>query len=211
MLNIILILIIFCSAKQLVAGEPNVSYICSRYYRAPELIFGATNYTTSIDVWSTGCVMAELMLGMPLFPGDSGVDQLVEIIKVLGTPTKEQIKTMNPNYTEFKFPHIKGHAWSKVEKVQSIFSTMCVFDYRLSFTITWCTKCDSFSFDIGIPQQVVPWYTCYDRQIIGIHTAVKIYIYRSHGSWILQRLEIARLQVTIRKSTPTIIQLYSWR
>lgn len=38
----------FGSAKILVAGEPNVSYICSRYYRAPELIFGATNYTTSI-------------------------------------------------------------------------------------------------------------------------------------------------------------------
>lgn len=44
-------------------GEPNVSYICSRYYRAPELIFGATEYTTAIDIWSTGCVMAELLLG----------------------------------------------------------------------------------------------------------------------------------------------------
>lgn len=41
--------------------------------------------------------MAELMLGQPLFPGESGIDQLVEIIKVLGTPTREQIKTMNPN------------------------------------------------------------------------------------------------------------------
>ena len=55
---------------------------CSRYYRAPELIFGATDYTPAIDVWSVGCVMAELLLGQPLFPGDSGVDQLVEIIKV---------------------------------------------------------------------------------------------------------------------------------
>ncbi|KAG9348773.1 hypothetical protein JZ751_029090, partial [Albula glossodonta] len=70
------------SAKQLVRGEPNVSYICSRYYRAPELIFGATDYTSSIDVWSAGCVLAELLLGQPIFPGDSGVDQLVEIIKV---------------------------------------------------------------------------------------------------------------------------------
>ena len=97
----------FGSAKILIEGEPNVSYICSRYYRAPELIFGATNYTTNIDVWSAGCVMAELMLGQPLFPGESGIDQLVEIIKVLGTPTREQIKTMNPNYMEHKFPQIK--------------------------------------------------------------------------------------------------------
>ncbi|KAI4976309.1 hypothetical protein ZWY2020_049916 [Hordeum vulgare] len=67
------------SAK--VKGEPNISYICSRYYRAPELIFGATEYTTAIDLWSTGCVMSELLLGQPIFPGESGVDQLVEIIK----------------------------------------------------------------------------------------------------------------------------------
>ena len=96
-----------------VKGEPNISYICSRYYRAPELIFGATEYTTAIDIWSAGCVLAELLLGQvecgflcafvpltfvyhvdsnihvwflicfqPLFPGESGVDQLVEIIKV---------------------------------------------------------------------------------------------------------------------------------
>ncbi|KAJ7531174.1 hypothetical protein O6H91_14G035200 [Diphasiastrum complanatum] len=74
----------FGSAKVLIKGEPNISYICSRYYRAPELIFGATEYTTAIDIWSVGCVLAELLLGqVPLFPGESGVDQLVEIIKVL--------------------------------------------------------------------------------------------------------------------------------
>ncbi|KAM7261133.1 hypothetical protein ACFE04_026608 [Oxalis oulophora] len=56
----------------LVKREPNVSYICSRYYCAPELIFGAIEYTTAIDIWSTGCVMAELLLGQPLFPGESG-------------------------------------------------------------------------------------------------------------------------------------------
>jgi len=104
----------FGSAKKLIKGEPNVAYICSRYYRAPELIFGATEYTSQIDVWSMGCVLAELLLGHPLFPGESGVDQLVEIIKILGTPTKEQIMIMNPNYTEFKFPQIKQHPWSKV-------------------------------------------------------------------------------------------------
>ncbi|KAL3536865.1 hypothetical protein ACH5RR_000231 [Cinchona calisaya] len=104
----------FGSAKMLVPGEPNISYICSRYYRAPELIFGATEYTTAIDMWSVGCVMAELLLGQPLFPGESGVDQLVEIIKILGTPTREEIKCMNPNYSEFKFPQIKAHPWYKV-------------------------------------------------------------------------------------------------
>ncbi|XP_038982560.1 shaggy-related protein kinase alpha-like isoform X2 [Phoenix dactylifera] len=104
----------FGSAKKLVLGEPNISYICSRYYRAPELIFGATEYTSAIDMWSVGCVLAELLMGQPLFPGESGVDQLVEIIKILGTPTREEIKCMNPNYTEFKFPQIKAHPWHKL-------------------------------------------------------------------------------------------------
>ncbi|EIW70237.1 hypothetical protein TREMEDRAFT_29426 [Tremella mesenterica DSM 1558] len=126
----------FGSAKILVAGEPNVSYICSRYYRAPELIFGATNYTTNIDIWSTGCVMAELMLGQPLFPGESGIDQLVEIIKVLGTPTREQIKTMNPNYMEHKFPQIKAHPFSKVFRPRTPQDSISLITNLLEYTPT---------------------------------------------------------------------------
>ena len=60
----------FGSAKKLHSGESNVSYICSRYYRAPELIFGNTNYDYQIDIWSIGCVIAELALGDVLFKGD---------------------------------------------------------------------------------------------------------------------------------------------
>jgi serine/threonine protein kinase len=90
----------FGSAKVLVPGEPNVAYICSRYYRAPELVFEATAYTSAVDIWcissvllvfiywyfccrSVGCVLGEMILGSPLFPGESGVDQLIEIIKVI--------------------------------------------------------------------------------------------------------------------------------
>ncbi|XP_051728994.1 glycogen synthase kinase 3 alpha a [Ctenopharyngodon idella] len=124
----------FGSAKQLVRGEPNVSYICSRYYRAPELIFGATDYTSNIDVWSAGCVLAELLLGQPIFPGDSGVDQLVEIIKVLGTPTRDQIREMNPNYTEFKFPQIKAHPWTKVFKPRTPPEAIALCSRLLEYT-----------------------------------------------------------------------------
>jgi serine/threonine protein kinase len=59
-------------------------------------------------------VFAEMLLGTPIFPGESNVDQLVEIIKVVGTPTREEIHAMNPNYTDFKFPQIKPHPWAKV-------------------------------------------------------------------------------------------------
>jgi len=106
----------FGSAKKLVKGQPNVSYISSRAYRAPELIFGATEYTPSIDLWSGGCVIAEMVLQQPIFSGESSLEQIVEIIKVLGTPNKSQIQSMNPEYKEYKFPIIKRESWDKVFK-----------------------------------------------------------------------------------------------
>lgn len=59
--------------------------------------------------------MAELLLTQPIFAGESGLDQLVEIIKVLGTPTREHIKAMNPEYKDYKqFPSIQPHPWNRV-------------------------------------------------------------------------------------------------
>jgi serine/threonine protein kinase len=104
----------FGSAKQLISGEPNVTYIASRHYRAPELIFGSANYSTAIDVWAAGCCMAEMLLGQPLFPGETTVDQMVEIIKVLGTPSKEDVAAMNKAYTDFNFPTVRPLPWSRV-------------------------------------------------------------------------------------------------
>ena len=107
----------FGSAKCLVRGEPNVAYICSRYYRAPELIFGAVDYTVAIDVWSYGCVLAELLLGTPIFPGPTAVDQLVEIVRIIGTPTKDEVMNMNPNYQEYKnFPVVRPPSWPSIFK-----------------------------------------------------------------------------------------------
>ena len=54
------------------------------------------------------------MLGEPLFPGESGLDQLVEIIKILGTPTVEQIASMGANSQDFKFQQIKPQPWTRV-------------------------------------------------------------------------------------------------
>eukprot|EP00331_Platyophrya_macrostoma_P018805 CAMPEP_0176474884 /NCGR_PEP_ID=MMETSP0127-20121128/43291_1 /TAXON_ID=938130 /ORGANISM="Platyophrya macrostoma, Strain WH" /LENGTH=356 /DNA_ID=CAMNT_0017870403 /DNA_START=187 /DNA_END=1257 /DNA_ORIENTATION=+ len=104
----------FGSAKQL-TNEPNVAYICSRYYRAPELIFGNQYYTTSVDIWSVGCIFAEMMIGEPIFRGENSMGQLVEIIKVLGTPTKEQLDQLNKkSASEPRLAQIRPKPWSKV-------------------------------------------------------------------------------------------------
>ncbi|KAF8141631.1 Pkinase-domain-containing protein [Boletus edulis] len=61
-------------------------YVATRWYRAPEIMLAFRGYTTAIDVWSIGCIFAELLLGRPLFKGKDYVDQLNKILDVLGTP-----------------------------------------------------------------------------------------------------------------------------
>lgn len=104
----------FGSAKKLSQYENNVSYICSRYYRAPELIFNSSSYSNAVDVWSIGCVIIELVIGVPVFQGECSVDQLVEIIKMLGTPSKKDIIAMNSEYNDYKFPVIKCFTWKQI-------------------------------------------------------------------------------------------------
>lgn len=148
----------FGSAKQLKPTEPNVSYICSRYYRAPELIFGATNYTNQIDIWSTACVMAELLLGQPMFPGESGIDQLVEIIKILGTPTKQEICSMNPNYMDHKFPSIKPIPLTQVFKKEDentieFLKNLFKYDPQERFNALQCL-CSPYFKEINFPDSI---------------------------------------------------------
>ena len=62
----------------------------SRWYRPPELLFGCRYYSTAVDIWSVGCIFAELMLRIPYLPGESDMDQLKTIFRALGTPTEEE-------------------------------------------------------------------------------------------------------------------------
>jgi serine/threonine protein kinase len=87
----------FGSAKVITADSgPCVSYICSRFYRAPELILGSDSYDDSVDMWSLGCVLGEMLCGQILFRGEeTSMDQLVEIICILGQVSEYQLAEMN--------------------------------------------------------------------------------------------------------------------
>ncbi|CCW65550.1 unnamed protein product [Phytomonas sp. EM1] len=89
----------FGSAKRICRKgvDKNVSYICSRYYRAPELLFGVMHYGCEVDMWSVGCIAAELLRegGHPVFKGITTVDQMAEIFKVLGAPSMSEMYAMN--------------------------------------------------------------------------------------------------------------------
>ena len=95
----------FGSAKVLEPNQPSVSYICSRYYRAPELIVGCCIYTTKIDIWGLGCVMGEMYMGKPVFQGQEPMLQLREITKLLGPPSEDFIFTSNPQYNGPMYSH----------------------------------------------------------------------------------------------------------
>lgn len=76
-------------------GNPNnTPYVVSRYYRAPELIMGSNKYDCSIDIWSVGCILFELISRTPLFPGDAEGLQILEQIQIKGMPTPTEVRSL---------------------------------------------------------------------------------------------------------------------
>ncbi|CCE80523.1 Piso0_003642 [Millerozyma farinosa CBS 7064] len=92
-------------------------YVATRWYRAPEIMLSFTNYTKAIDVWSVGCILAELLGGKPLFRGKDYVDQLNQILLVLGTPSESTLTKIGSvraqNYVR-SLPFMKKVPFSKL-------------------------------------------------------------------------------------------------
>lgn len=89
--------------------------VVTLWYRCPEVLLGQEVYSTAVDMWSVGCIFAEMSSGKPLFDGDSEIDQLYKIFMSLGTPTTEEwpdFPTL-PDYKE-NFPRWHRKAWSAI-------------------------------------------------------------------------------------------------
>ncbi len=69
-------------------------YVATRWYRAPEVLLGSTKYTKGVDIWSLGCIMAEMLSNRPLFQGNSTMNQLEKIIAVTGKPSGEDVEAI---------------------------------------------------------------------------------------------------------------------
>lgn len=83
--------------------QPMTSQVVTRWYRAPELLFGAKFYTAAVDVWAAGCVFAELMLRTPFLVADTDMGQITTIFRALGTPSDAQWPGLKqlPDYVAF--------------------------------------------------------------------------------------------------------------
>nr|AAW27908.1 SJCHGC03672 protein [Schistosoma japonicum] len=79
--------------------------VATRWYRAPELLYGAKKYTNSVDLWAIGCIFGELLNSSPLFPGENDIEQLWFVVRVLGTPSEDvwpEVKEL-PDYNKISF------------------------------------------------------------------------------------------------------------
>ncbi|CAD8213627.1 unnamed protein product [Paramecium octaurelia] len=69
--------------------------VATRWYRAPEILFGSQLYSKAVDIWSLGCIVGEMLLGKAIFPGSSNFNQIEKIIELLGQPTQEDLEALD--------------------------------------------------------------------------------------------------------------------
>uniref|UniRef100_A0A3Q3GV82 mitogen-activated protein kinase n=1 Tax=Labrus bergylta TaxID=56723 RepID=A0A3Q3GV82_9LABR len=101
------------------ADAEMTGYVVTRWYRAPEVILNWMHYTQTVDIWSAGCIMAEMLLGKPLFKGNDHLDQLREIMKITGTPTPDFVVKLQSQDAK---NYIRGLAKVPKKDLHSMFS-----------------------------------------------------------------------------------------
>ncbi|KAG2585340.1 hypothetical protein PVAP13_6KG384006 [Panicum virgatum] len=97
--------------------------ILTLWYRAPEVLLGARHYSTPVDMWSVGCIFAELVTNNPLFPGDSELQQLLHIFKLLGTPNEQVWPGVGKlpdwhEYPQWKPTKLSTRPWSRPRRLR---------------------------------------------------------------------------------------------
>ena len=95
-------------------------YVATRWYRAPEILLGSNKYTKGVDMWSLGCILAELLIGKPVFPGTSTLNQLDRVMEITGRPTPEDIESINSPLAQTMLESLPP---SKNRRLRDVFPT----------------------------------------------------------------------------------------
>ncbi|XP_065200228.1 extracellular signal-regulated kinase 2-like [Planococcus citri] len=126
--------------------DPSLTdYIATRWYRAPEILVASKMYQKGVDMWSIGCILAELLLGRPLFPGSSTINQIELIMSTVPPKSKADIKAISTGYGKSlleKFTFVKSHTLNKKlrhvdEDAYDLLSKLLVFNplHRITSTM----------------------------------------------------------------------------
>lgn len=115
----------FGLARSLDTTDPDsqpllTDYVATRWYRAPEILLGSNKYTKGVDMWSLGCILAELLLGKPFFPGTSTLNQLDRVMEITGRPTAEDIESINSPLAQTMLESLPP---TKSKRLRDIFPT----------------------------------------------------------------------------------------
>uniref|UniRef100_A0A0R3RH04 Protein kinase domain-containing protein n=1 Tax=Elaeophora elaphi TaxID=1147741 RepID=A0A0R3RH04_9BILA len=109
-------------------GEPSKQMtprVVTLWYRSPELLFGAKEQSTGVDMWATGCILGELLIHRPLLPGKTELDQINRIIDLLGTPTEKIWKGIEELPALHNF-HLRSQPYNKLKCVMERASDSCL-------------------------------------------------------------------------------------
>ncbi|KAI3876069.1 hypothetical protein MKW92_039149 [Papaver armeniacum] len=174
----------FGQARQIDSKSPCSDYVTTRMYRAPEVLLDSVSYTSSVDMWAVGAIMAELYSFRPLFPGKNRADQLYKICSVIGTPTYESWAEgiQLANSCGYKFPQVHPYGLSTMipsasHEAIDLIKSLCSWDPKNRPTAMEALQHPYFAPDMcALPettsseksqQRIYPNQTCFGEKLFG--------------------------------------------
>ncbi|GMJ00213.1 hypothetical protein like AT4G19110 [Hibiscus trionum] len=125
----------FGLAREIASHPPYTEYVSTRWYRAPEILLQSYLYSSKVDMWAMGAIMAELFTLRPLFPGASEADEIYKICSVLGTPTKGSwpgglnlARDINYQFPQFPGVHLSMLIPSASDEAINLITSLCSWD-----------------------------------------------------------------------------------
>jgi serine/threonine protein kinase len=161
-------------------------YVTSRWYRAPELVMQWRHYTRAVDLWSAGCLLAELYRGSPLFRGSTFYQQLDAIVHVIGRPSAEEIDEigspaarkylfMNPDFVNLRLKPLKDHVPNASPAALDLLSKLLQFVPSKRISVEEALRHPFFA-DLYNPDDIPPPHPAFeaDRFIESLQTPLEI-------------------------------------
>ncbi|KAG6687996.1 hypothetical protein I3843_11G101800 [Carya illinoinensis] len=125
----------FGLAREINSQPPYTEYVSTRWYRAPEVLLQSYLYSSKVDMWAMGAIMAELFTLRPLFPGISEADEIYKICSVIGSPTKDTwadglhlARDINYQFPRFAGVHLSALIPSASNDAISLITSLCSWD-----------------------------------------------------------------------------------
>ncbi|EAY01868.1 CMGC family protein kinase [Trichomonas vaginalis G3] len=150
----------FGSAQYITQASANNTYIVSRFYRAPELLIDAKQYDTAVDIWSTGCIIVEMLTGHTLFHSNNSDEQLKAILKVLGKPSFDDLhsiphKKVVPQYRDQTTPIESIIPSNTPQDLKELLKSILVFNPKKRPTALECMNHKFFD-ELFVPDTTMP-------------------------------------------------------